>query len=122
MSTVRLADFDITERLCFSAGWRPPQPSQPEPKVWRWVGWREFLQDWAAVRSEFIAARGDRRPNGGPFFADVATEYARQHGLAALEASRAYSIHGEPETFEGETPQHYRRRCAGFDDDPDPPS
>jgi len=109
-STVRLADFDVLERLCFSSAWRPMNKPWDGPNTWRWPTWREYLADWRAIRAEFIAAKGARRSDGDPWFADLAAAYARQHGLPALEASNYYTLRGWPEPHDGETSDEYAAR------------
>jgi len=111
MSGLRLADFDIPERLCFSAGWAPLTPGESErARVGRWADWPAYLRDWAAVRDEYVSRHGVRRPNGEPFYADLAAAYAARYGLAALAASNDYTLRGLPEPREGETAEAYQRR------------
>lgn len=67
-----LSDFEIADQLCFIAAWSPPAERWEEIKSWmsisreefiaadqfRWRSWDQYLDDYLAVRDEFIAKDG----------------------------------------------------------------
>jgi len=79
-----LEDYDPRELLSFGAAWSPPKDARELAAQGRWRSWRQFLDDWAQVREEYLA-HFSWMPR--PPFADQAARIAAVEGLEALESA-----------------------------------
>jgi hypothetical protein len=116
---VRWDDLDLSEWLNFQGGWRVPETDFERSRS-RWQTWQEFLQCWALVREDGLAAWEETRAGQRRTFrraVDEALPFAER-------LYRAVEAGADPEVWAAERTQaryeeHVRDLESALGRDPD---